>query len=152
MTRMTVDAARELAQRAHEGQVDKVGQPYFAAHVEDVHRRVVAAGGDEDQQVAALLHDVLEDTAVTEEELLALGVSDAALRIVRLMTKTGGDEAAYLAAISAHPQARLVKLADIASNTDPVRVARLDPATRQRLQAKYARYLAALGQDPAAQA
>lgn len=144
MDGFTIDVARELAQRAHDGQVDKVGLPYFATHVEDVHRRVVAAGGDEVQQIAALLHDVLEDTTVTEADLVSLGVPEAALHIVRLLTKSD-DEAGYLAAVRAHPAARLVKLADIASNTDPARLARLDPALRARLEAKYARYRAALG-------
>lgn len=50
--------------------------PYFEAHLADVHRRVMSAGGDEAQQIAALLHDVLEDSSAIEAELRALGVPD----------------------------------------------------------------------------
>jgi len=148
MNTMTVQAAEALARRAHDRQVDKVGMPYFETHVQDVHRRVVAAGGSEDQQVAALLHDVLEDTDVTETDLRAADISEPALQLVLLMTKQDGeDTAVYLERIRDHESARLIKLADIAINTDPVRLARVDPDRRRKLLAKYAAYLEALNAD-----
>lgn len=143
---MTVGSAAAFARQQHAGQLDKAGQPYYDAHVADVHRRVVAAGGDEEQQIAALLHDVLEDTPVTEAELRAHGCPEGALRIVQLLTKTQ-DRDRYLARIRDHEAARQVKLADIASNTDPGRLARVPEATRLRLLTKYAGYLDALGED-----
>lgn len=148
MNGMMVQSAEALARRAHDRQRDKVGMPYFETHVQDVHRRVVEAGGDEDQQVAALLHDVLEDTDVTEADLRRAGISDRALHLVLLMTKQDDqDKTVYLARIRESEPAREIKLADIASNTDPVRLARLDPDMRRRVLIKYASYLEALGAD-----
>jgi (p)ppGpp synthase/HD superfamily hydrolase len=91
---MTVQAAEDLARRAHDRQMDKVGMPYFETHVRDVHRRVAEAGGDRDQQVAALLHDVLEDTSVTEADLRAQGISEAALALVLRVTKSAHEDSA----------------------------------------------------------
>jgi (p)ppGpp synthase/HD superfamily hydrolase len=151
MNALTLEAAEALARQAHDRQCDKVGMPYFETHVQDVQRRVAAAGGDEDQQIAALLHDVLEDTDTTEADLRAAGISDVAMRVVRLMTKVEGeDDAVYLARIRADPAALVVKLADIASNTDPVRLARLDPVARRRALTKYIGYVEALGGDASA--
>lgn len=150
MDEMSPETAEAMARRAHAHQKDKVGMPYFETHVQDVHRRVLAAGGDKDQQVAALLHDVLEDTDVEEADLIAQGISSGALEIVRLMTKREGDPSeTYLERLRAHARARSVKLADIASNTDPVRIARLSPEMRRRVLAKHAGYLQGLTADDA---
>ena len=150
MNVMTVDAAEALSRKAHDRQLDKVGMPYFETHVQDVQRRVVAAGGDVDQQIAALLHDVLEDTEVCEADLRAQGVPKAALHIVLMMTKQEGEDSAlYLKRLASSSAARLVKLADIASNTDPMRLTRLDPVQRRWSLTKYIGYLDALGADAA---
>lgn len=145
-TALVADAAR-LARAAHEGQVDKAGRPYFDSHVADVHARVVAYGGDVHEQVAALLHDVLEDTAVTEDALVAAGVPEPALRIVRLLTKVDGEpKEDYYQRIRDHEPARRVKLlGDLASNTDPARTALLPPEQRERLEGKYAQARRLLG-------
>ena len=150
MNVMTGDAAEALSRKAHDRQLDKVGMSYFETHVQDVQRRVVAAGGDVDQQIAALLHDVLEDTEVCEADLRAQGVPEASLHIVLLMTKQEGEDSAlYLKRLASSSAARLVKLADIASNTDPMRLTRLDPVQRRRSLTKYIGYLDALGTDAA---
>ena len=148
MDAMTVAEADAFARRSHDGQCDKVGMPYFETHVQDVHRRVAEAGADQDQQVAALLHDVLEDTDVTEADLRAAGISEQALRLVVLMTKHDGlDKTLCLTRIRDHEPVRQIKLADIASNTDPVRLARLDPERRRKVLTKYADYLESPGAD-----
>ncbi len=148
MTVMTLESAEAVARSAHERQLDRIGMPYFETHAQDVQQRVAAAGGDEDQQIAALLHDVLEDTQVTEADLRAQGVSEATMRILLLMTKQEGQDASlYLQRIADYGAARQVKLADIASNTDPVRLDRLDPERRRTLLTKYIGYLDALGAD-----
>ncbi|WP_448615368.1 HD domain-containing protein [Modestobacter sp. URMC 112] len=59
--------AAEIARSHHRWQTDKAGRPYFDAHVADVHRRLVEESTA--VQAVALLHDVLEDTSCTEEEL-----------------------------------------------------------------------------------
>jgi len=114
--------------------------------VADVHRRVVAYGGDVNEQIAALLHDVLEDTEVSASDLGREGVPEAALVIVKLLTRVEDEpKADYYERIRQHEPSRRVKLlGDIASNSDPGRLALLPEETRIRLTKKYAdatRYL-----------
>lgn len=113
----------------------------------DVHRRVVEYGGDVIEQVAALLHDVVEDTDHTLDELAAKGVPPAALEIVRLLTRAPGEpRGPYYARIREHEPARRVKLlADVASNSDPGRMALLPPEERAKKSVKYAQARVALG-------
>ncbi|MFL6075028.1 MAG: adenosine deaminase [Mycobacteriales bacterium] len=141
---MTPDEARKLAAYWHDGQVDLVGAPYVR-HPVAVAELVAAAGGSEDQQVAAFLHDVVEDTACTLADLRRAGASPAVLAIVDALTHRDGESRAdYLARVAACPPAVLVKRCDVAHNMDPARRARLDPATAERLAARYADSLASL--------
>lgn len=134
-----VELARRIATAAHAGRTDKAGRPYIA------HPQRVAARLDDLQaRAVAWLHDVIEDTEVTAEDLRTQGVDDEIVAAVLLLTRTGDDDT-YYARIAADPMAREVKLADIADNTDPVRTALLDPATRDRLAAKYTNARRALG-------
>ncbi|GAB3410341.1 hypothetical protein GCM10027515_30560 [Schumannella luteola] len=136
--------AEAIARQAHAGQTDKLGEPYIA------HPTRVAARFDpiaqSTEHVAALLHDVIEDSAWTPALLRDAGIRRETIAAVLLLTRDAGttpDE--YYARIRQHPIARAVKLADIDDNTAPDRVARLDPATRERLAAKYTAARAALG-------
>lgn len=124
-----------LAAAAHAGQVDKIGVPYIE------HVRAVAAGlvsfGDE-LVMAGLLHDVLEDTDVTADELLQCGVPARVVQIVNAVTNQAGM--AYeekIRHITADPQATLLKIADNAHNSHPNRAAQLPADKRERLAAKY---------------
>ena len=136
-----VDIARRLAEQHHAGQVDKAGEPYLG-HVLRVADRVAAHGPV--AVAAALLHDVIEDTAAGTDDLAAAGIPDAVIEVVLLLTKTEGPLDAYYARIRAHPVAVVVKLADVADNSDPARLGLLDAATRERLERKYAKAVAAL--------
>jgi len=62
--------AYEFAQKKHKGQLDDSGRDYFKAHVVPVAKALELMGWDEDVLSAALLHDTLEDTDTTYEELL----------------------------------------------------------------------------------
>ena len=110
------ERARRLAQAAHEGQRDKAGNDYYASHLTDVCARVVSYGGEADEQAAAWFHDVVEDTAVTELDLLISGFSDKTLLMVHLMTKQETeDPEVYYSRLRAYEPARRLKLdADIA--------------------------------------
>jgi hypothetical protein len=138
-----VEFARRIATRAHAGQVDKAGRPYIAHP-----QRVAARVEDLQAEAVAWLHDVLEDTEVTAEDLRVQGIDDEVVRAVELLTRDVDDDV-YYARIAAYPVAREVKLADIADNTDPVRTALLDPATRDRLAEKYTHARRALGAEEA---
>ena len=137
-----VQRAAEVARSHHRWQTDLAGKPYFDAHVADVHRRV--ARESTAVQAVALLHDVLADTSCTEDDLrrdFPGHVVDAVLALTHLPGQPLDD---YYARVRADPLARQVKLADIASNTAPARLAELDQATRDRLTATYQQALAAL--------
>jgi (p)ppGpp synthase/HD superfamily hydrolase len=135
-----VEHAEKVARAAHKGQLDKAGLPYFESHVADVHRRVVSYGGGAIEQIAALLHDVLEDTVVTENDLRNEGFPEEALVIVKLLTIVPDEpKTDYYERIRQHEPARRVKVyGDIASNTDPDRLALLPDERRTTLTLKYA--------------
>ncbi|MFE1190131.1 HD domain-containing protein [[Kitasatospora] papulosa] len=134
-TGTTVDDVRALAERAHAGQVDKIGVVYFA------HVQAVAAGlasfGD-DLVMAGLLHDVIEDTDWTAERLLAAGVPGPVVAIVEMVTNQDGvPYEDKIRRITRDPLATLVKIADNAHNSRADRAAQLPAAQRDRLAAKY---------------
>lgn len=139
--KFTLDEAIQVARRAHEGQLDKGGRPYIGHPL-----RVMGSLRDEHERMAAVLHDVVEDTPVTLEDLAAAGCPEEVVAAVAAISKhPGEDQASYLARVAANPIARAVKRADIADNMSPDRLARLDTATRERLQAKYESALRQLG-------
>ncbi|MGX9294292.1 HD domain-containing protein [Tsukamurella paurometabola] len=146
---MTIDTiADSIAAAAHAGQTDKAGNDYIT-HPRRVAARVTPQTSE--NRAAALLHDVLEDTPVTAEDLAAAGIPDGVIGAVRLLTRRDDvPSEEYYAAIRTDPIALAVKLADIGDNTDPSRLALLDSATQDRLRAKYAAALAALGVPPGA--
>lgn len=114
----TIERAIEIAATAHAGQRDKAGQPYIF-HPLRVMLRVDGAH----EQMAAVLHDVVEDTSVTLDNLAQEGFPSEVLRAIAALTKLPGEtrlEAAARAA--ADPVARKVKLADNAENMDLSRI------------------------------
>lgn len=128
----------QLATTLHTGHVDHAGRPYIE-HLTRVFLRVQAAGGDEMQQIAALLHDAIEDGKASAVELTHLGIPRAALDIIVSLTKLKGQSYAdYLAGVKSNPKALLVKLADVDDNGAPERLAVLPDALSLRLQEKYA--------------
>lgn len=108
--------AMGIAYNAHHGQLDKSGIPYI---FHPIH--LAEAMDDEISCCAALLHDVVEDTAVTMQELesqFPREVTD----ILRLLThEEGTDYFDYIRAIRANPIAVKIKLADLAHNSDQTR-------------------------------
>lgn len=146
----TLEAADRLAERLHEGQVDKAGEPYIE-HPRGVARLTALFGGTLHQQLAALLHDVVEDTDCTLDDLRALGTPEPVVDMIDALTRRPDEpHDDYLARVLANPDAVLVKRADLASNSDPVRLAKLPADLRDRLERKYAHALDVLnaGSEP----
>lgn len=141
MTSQLEALAQGIAFGAHAGQLDKAGHPYIA-HVARVVARLVVP----EDRVLAWLHDVLEDTAVTAEDLAAAGLPESIVVQVEALTHRKGEPRdAYYARILRWPAATRVKRADVADDSDPVRLARLDATTRARLVVKYDKARAAIG-------
>lgn len=138
----TVDDAVRIARRAHDGQLDKAGKPYIGHPI-----RVMNRVGGEYEQMAGVLHDVIEDTPVTADDLLAEGCPPRVVSAVVALSKSDGEPMAdYLARVAVDPIAVVVKRADIADNCSPPRFDVLDPATQDRLRIKYAEALRLLNE------
>ncbi|MDQ2585941.1 HD domain-containing protein [Saccharothrix yanglingensis] len=137
----TVDDAIRIARAAHEGQVDKSGKPYIGHPL-----RVMSTVSGEHARMAAVLHDVLEDTDLTADDLRAAGCPPEVVdTVVALSHLPGEPREDYLERALTDPVAVVVKRADIADNMSPPRLALLDQATQERLRKKYAHSLDVLG-------
>ncbi|HKO85625.1 MAG TPA: phosphohydrolase [Actinomycetota bacterium] len=136
----TVQQADLIAWLAHLGVDDKSGVPYI-----EHPRRVAARLEDPTLKMVALLHDVLEDTEVTAADLRWMEVPERVVIAVEAITHPRNEpNVTYWERVRQNEDARRVKLADIADNTDPARLVKLDPATVERLTKKYARALQVL--------
>jgi guanosine-3',5'-bis(diphosphate) 3'-pyrophosphohydrolase len=114
----TLERAIEIAAKAHAGQKDKAGTQYILHPL-----RVMLRVSTPDERIAAVLHDVVEDTSVTLEGLRAEGFSEEVIAAIDALTKRTGEtriDAAKRAATN--PIARIVKLADNAENMDLSRI------------------------------
>lgn len=110
--------AMNIAYTAHYGQMDKAGVPYI---FHPLH--LAEQMEDEISCCAALLHDTVEDTDVTLEDLKQEFPAEV-VEAVRLLTHDPDDDYFdYVRAIKANPVAMKVKLADLAHNTDETRFA-----------------------------
>jgi (p)ppGpp synthase/HD superfamily hydrolase len=119
----------EIMRRAHEGQMDKSGRPYYL-HPLRVAMRLIHCTPEE--RHAALLHDVVEDTPLTLADLKAFGYSDEVLDLVDILTRRmpeGESHREYLERIVASRNAKAlrVKLADVLDNMSPARSRSLPP-------------------------
>jgi (p)ppGpp synthase/HD superfamily hydrolase len=130
----TVEHAIALAARAHEGQLDKAGVPYIFHPI-----RVMLRMTTDDERIAAVLHDVVEDCGWTLDSLAAEGFSRIVIDAVDALTKRPGEDyEAFVLRASVNPIARKVKLADLADNSDPTRSGDHTERGRARLE-KYRR-------------
>ena len=127
---MNLERAIEIAAAAHAGQMDKGGEPYII-HPLKVMLRVTT----EYERISAVLHDVIEDSNVTIEQLRSEGFPEDVLRALTALTKLSGEsriEAAERASLD--PIARIVKLADNAENMDLSRIPNPSNSDFQRLE------------------
>jgi (p)ppGpp synthase/HD superfamily hydrolase len=132
---ITLDEASALAARAHAGQADQAGRPY-QEHVFAV--RDLLAGHGTDVRIAGVLHDVLEDTPTTADDLRAAGVPEHVVRAVESVSRRTDESYTDLVRrAAADPIGRLVKLADNRHNSDEARLALLPAETAARLREKY---------------
>lgn len=114
-----VVSALELATAAHHGQVDKAGVDYINHPI-----KVAESLNTEEEQTVALLHDVVEDTEITLDDLRGRGFSDSVVKAVDCLTRRRGEPRdAYLQRIAGNPLAVVVKLADLTHNFDLSRIA-----------------------------
>jgi (p)ppGpp synthase/HD superfamily hydrolase len=122
--------AIRIAAEAHEGQVDKAGQPYIL-HV----MRVMFGCTSPEAQVAAALHDVVEDTDWTLDDLRREGFTETVVQTVDALTRREGEEYFEFARrAAATPLGREVKRADLLDNMDIRRIANPSEKDWERLK------------------
>lgn len=118
--------AMRLCFEKHKNQVDKENVPYV------FHPFTVAFNmDDEDSTIVALLHDVIEDTDTTLEEIKEMGFSSEVIEALKLLTHDKSvDYFDYINLIKTNPLATKVKLADLEHNSD---ITRLNEITQKDL-------------------
>ena len=122
--------ALQLCYKAHKNQVDKSGMPYVF-HPFHLAEQME----DEESIIAALLHDVVEDTAWSLADLRAMGFPEKALEAVALLTHDPAEPyLSYVARVKENPIARRVKLADLRHNSDLSRIKKVTERDLKRVE------------------
>lgn len=141
-----VARARDIATCAHAGQADKSGVGYIT-HPERVASRLESP----DAKVVGYLHDVVEDTHITADDLRESFPDHIVEAVVAISQLPNERRLDYYARVKENSLAHEVKLADIADNMSPARMARLDRRTQTRLMCNYREALEVLGEAPSQQ-
>src|SRR6476469_64416 len=136
---LLLQRAIAIAAKAHEGQVDKAGNPYL-----DHPLAVMENVNSLEQKIVAVLHDAVEDSELTLEQLRSEGFPEVIVSAIEAITKIEGEAyAAYLERVIANPIALRVKIADVTHNLDIRRIAHPTEADFQRI-AKYKKVVSQL--------
>jgi hypothetical protein len=137
-----LEAAIRLAVEAHAGQRDKAGKPYILHPL-----RVMQGCETEILQTIAVLHDVIEDTALTLDALTTMGFPSEVTNALACLTKQPGENYDdFIGRVLTDPLATRVKELDLLDNMDCTRLAGFNDADAARM----AKYTAALGRIRAA--
>ena len=115
------EKAYKIAKKAHLGQVDKAGEAYIK-HPEKVASFVKT----DEEKAVAYLHDVIEDTELTLENLYEYDFSKEVIEAVDIITKKRGEDyQSYLNSVKKNKLARAVKLADLRHNSNLTRLTKV---------------------------
>lgn len=135
-----------VAAMHHDGQRDIAGLEPYVAHPLRVAEHVARIGCSEDEVIAAILHDTVEDTALQLAGVRAR-FGDAVAKLVDGLTKRKGERYADALRRAVSAGAGMVKLADVLDNSSAHRLATvsaIDPSRADRLRLKYAQALLTL--------
>jgi len=125
----TLDKAIRIASQAHEGQQDRYGAPYILHPL-----RVMAKVTTADEKMAAILHDVIEDSKWTLDDLRKEGFAMVVLQAVDELTRRDGEDyMKYIDRLKNNPIARKSKIADLEDNMDMRRLPTVTPKDVERL-------------------
>jgi GTP diphosphokinase / guanosine-3',5'-bis(diphosphate) 3'-diphosphatase len=114
----TLERAIAIACKAHAGQVDKAGQPYILHPF-----RLMLRMSTEAERITAVLHDVVEDSAFTLEDLMAERFALEVVRAVDALSRREGEEyMEFVRRAAADPIAGPVKRVDLEDNLDLTRI------------------------------
>lgn len=130
---MTLAVAIAIAADAFRETTDKAGEPYILhclRVMNGLHTR------DKELQSIAVLHDVVEDTDISLEDLRTMGFSDRVVKAVALLThdKDNTSYEDYIAGVAKNEDARLVKLSDLRDNSDITRLKGISSKDMERME------------------
>lgn len=138
----TLDRAILIAAQAHMGQRDKGGAPYILHPL-----RMMMRMESEAAMIAAVLHDVVEDSGWTLEQLRGEGFSEEVLLAVDCLTRKDGESYdEFVGRAQANPIARRVKIADLEDNMNVKRLGKMTAKDLARIE-EYHRAWRALTQE-----
>ncbi len=130
MKKLYLDRAIELAKQHHEGQTDKAGKPYIEHPL-----RVMNQVESEEEKIVAVLHDIVEDTDISLDDLRSEGFSEEVVSAVECLTKQDGENYdSYIERISFNPLAVKIKLADLEDNSDLTRLPEVTDKDLERIE------------------
>ncbi|MFN0086180.1 MAG: HD domain-containing protein [Blastocatellia bacterium] len=139
----TLERAVQIAAGAHLGQRDKSGAPYLLHPL-----RMMLRMDSEPAMIAAILHDVVEDSDWTIELLRAEGFSEEILRTVDCLTHREGESyETFVKRVKTDALARRVKLADLEDNMNLKRLAVVTPKDLARLEKYHRAWLSLTGEE-----
>ena len=128
--KLYLDRAIELAKQHHEGQTDKAGKPYIEHPL-----RVMYQVESEEEKIVAILHDIVEDTDISLNDLRNEGFSEEVVSAVECLTKQDGENYdSYIERISFNPLAVKIKLADLEDNRDLTRLPEVTDKDLKRVE------------------
>ena len=129
---MTLGRAISIAAEAHAGQKDRAGAPYILHPI-----RLMIQMDSENAMMAAVLHDVVENSVWTLDDLRKEGFSNEVLNAVDSLThrdKEGEDYWDYIQRAKSDPIALKVKLADLLDNLNPNRLNKVTKEDEKRFE------------------
>lgn len=125
-----LNKAIEIANRAHIGQVDKAGEPYILHPL-----RVMLRQNGEVERICAVLHDVIEDSDVTFDDLRREGFAEEVIKVLDCVTKRAGESYDdFINRILPNEIACRVKLADLYDNMNLSRIKNPTEKDRERIE------------------
>ena len=128
--KLYLDRAIELAKQHHEGQTDKAGKSYIEHPL-----RVMNQVESKEEKIVAVLHDIVEDTNISLNDLRNEGFSEEVVSAVECLTKQDGENYdSYIERISFNPLAVKIKLADLEDNRDLTRLPEVTDKDLERLE------------------
>ena len=139
----TLQRAIEIATQAHQGQFDKSGKEYIGHPL-----RVMEMGRTEEEKIAGVLHDVVEDSDWTFEALETEGFSQEIIAALKCITKLSENENYddFIERVKKNPLAVAVKINDLTDNMDIRRLPYLSDKDIKRLKKYLKAYKKLIGE------
>ena len=124
-----LEKALKISYMAHKNQVDKGGNPYY------LHPIFVALNmKDDDEKIVALLHDVVEDTEITLDDLRREGFPEYIIEAIDALTRRGESYDFYIRKIKQNDLATAVKIGDLNHNLDTSRLNKITEKDLSRVE------------------